>query len=164
MQEQETKVKIVRPQTGLTRRLVSSLITFKATAADTNGIYSLFEIYTPPGEGMPPHLQRYDDEAFWVLEGTYRFLFGEQELDLGVGGYAFAPRGTVHGFINLGNSTARMLSFVTPGGIHERFFAEAGTTAAESRTELASPDPADWPRIVKIAQKYGIEMLLPWSA
>jgi quercetin dioxygenase-like cupin family protein len=161
MQEQEAKVKIVRPQTGLTRRLVNSLITFKATAADTNGIYSLFVVYTPPGEGMLPHLQRYDDEAFWVLEGTYRFLFGDQELDLGVGGYAFAPRGTVHGFSNSGDSSARMLSLVTPGGIHERFFAEAGTAADESGTLPAPPDPAEWQRIIKIAQKYGIEMLLP---
>jgi len=164
MQEQETKVKIVSPQTGLTRRLMNSLITFKATAADTNGIYSLFEINTPPEEGMLPHLQRYDDEAFWVLEGTYRFLFGDQELDLGVGGYALAPRGTVHGFSNSGDSTARMLSLVTPGGIHERFFAEAGTTVAESGTALAPYDPAEWQRIIKIAQKYGIEMLLPKRA
>jgi mannose-6-phosphate isomerase-like protein (cupin superfamily) len=163
MQDQETKVKIVGPQTGLTRQLLNSLITFKATAADTNGIYALFEIDTPPGEGMLPHLQQYDDETFWVLEGTYRFLVGDQELDLGVGGYAFVPRGMVHGFLNSGRSTARMLSFITPGGIHERFFTEAGKPAAESRSILAPPDPADLPRIAKIAQKYGIEMLLPPS-
>ena len=163
MQEQETKVTIVRPRTGLTRRLLNSLITFKATAADTNGLYSLFEIMIPPGEGMLPHVQQYDDEAFWVLEGTYRFLFGQQEVDLGVGGYAFVPRGTVHGFINSGGSSSRMLSLVTPGGIHERFFAEAGSDVDESRTLPSKPDAAGWPRIIKIAQKYGIEMLLPSS-
>lgn len=161
MRDQGKRVKIVRPQAGVTRRLVNSLITFKATAADTNGIYSLFEIFTPPGEGMLPHLQRYDDEAFWVLEGKYRFLFGEQALDLGIGGYAFVPRGTLHAFINIGDTAARMLSLVTPGGIHERFFAEAGETVAESENVPGSPDRPDLPRIIKIAQNYGIELLPP---
>lgn len=164
MQEQETQVKIVRPRTGLKRRLVNNLITFKAVAADTQGIYSLFEISTPSSEGMLPHLQWYDDETFWVLEGTYRFLFGAQMLDLGAGGYAYVPRGTVHSFTNRGNSTARMLSLLTPGGIHERFFAEAGKPAVQAWRVPSPHDQAELSRIIKIARKYGIEMLLPASA
>lgn len=164
MQEQKTKVKIVSPDKGLTRRLMNCLIIFKATAADTNGLYSLFEIYAPPGEGMLPHLQRYEDEAFWVLQGTFSFLFAEQELVLGAGGYAFVPRGTLHGFSNSGRSTARMLSLVTPGGIHERFFAEVDKSAADSPTALSQFEPADLPRIIRIAEKYGIEILLPAGA
>ena len=164
MQERQTKVNILLPQSGLTRRLLNNLITFKATAADTNGIYALFEIDTPPGEGMPPHLQQYDDETFWVLQGTISFLVGDREWDLGAGAYAFVPRGTRHGFRNSGRTNARMLTFVTPGGIQERFYTEAGKPAAASQSALAPADPADLPRIVKIAQKYGIEMLLPPGA
>ncbi len=164
MQEHQTQVKIVRPQIGLTRRFMNNLITFKAVSADTHGIYSLFEISTPSSEGMLPHLQWYDDETFWVLEGTYSFLFGVQALELGAGGYAFVPRGTVHSFINSGSSTARMLSLFTPGGIHERFYVEAGKPAVHPWRVLVPPDPTDLPRIIKIARKYGIEMHLPASA
>jgi mannose-6-phosphate isomerase-like protein (cupin superfamily) len=164
MQEQETQVKIVRPQTGLMRRLANNLITFKATAADTFGIYSLFEISTPSRDGMLPHLHWYEDETFWVLEGRYRFLFGVEALDLGVGGYVFVPRGILHSFTNHGSSTARMLSLVTPGGIHERFFAEAGKPAVDSGAVLKPPAPSELARIIKIARKYGIEMLQPPNA
>jgi mannose-6-phosphate isomerase-like protein (cupin superfamily) len=164
MQEQETQVKIVRPQTGLVRRFANNLITFKATAANTYGIYSLFEISTSPRDGMLPHLHWYEDETFWVLEGTYRFLFGVEALDLGVGGYVFVPRGILHSFTNNGSSTARMLSLVTPGGIHERFFAEAGKPAVDPGEGLKPPDPTELARIIKIARKYGIEMLQPPNA
>jgi mannose-6-phosphate isomerase-like protein (cupin superfamily) len=164
MQEQETQVKIVMPYTGLMRWLANNLITFKATAENTHGIYSLFEISTPSRDGMLPHLHWYEDETFWVLEGTYRFLFDMEALDLGVGGYIFVPRGILHSFTNNGRSTARMLSFVTPGGIHERFFAEAGKPAVESGGLLTPPDPSDLARIIKIARKYGIEMHQPPNA
>lgn len=161
MQDHETRVTIVQPQAGRTRQFLNSLVTFKATAADTNGLYSLFEIFVPPGEGMPAHVQHYDDEAFWVLEGTCKFLLGERELQLDVGAYAFVPRGTVHGYANSGSTTARMLSLITPGGIHERFFSEAGVAIDESPPRLPAHDATRWLRIVKIAQKYGIEMLSP---
>lgn len=132
-------------------RVITDLVTTKATASDTSEAYSLFELETPTSGGFPPHVQRYDDEAFYILDGTYAFLIGEEEIELHPGGYAFAPRGTVHGFVNVGSSTARMLVLVTPGGIQESFFQEVGDSADRPAWE---PDMA---KVLAVAPKYGID-------
>ena len=140
---------------GKTLRVISDLVTWKASAAETGGAYSLFETCTPPQGGTPPHLQSYEDEAFFVLSGTYAFQVGDDVAELGPGGYAFVPRDTVHAYTNSGEVDARMLILVTPGGIHENFFAEVGTPIDE---------PAGAPNIpwmLAVAAKYGIQILPP---
>ena len=147
----------VAPGGGETVRVITDLITTKALAADTGGAYSLFETVTQPGQGSPPHFQRREEETFYILAGTYTFLLGERTIELAAGGYAFAPRGTVHAFTNTGDTPARMLILVTPGGIHENFFAELGESPD-------APPPAGGPdvgRIVAVGAKYDVEILPP---
>ena len=147
---------IVMAQTGRTYRVGHDLVTFKTVAADTNGAYALFEICTGPGGGMPPHRLRYTDAAFWVLEGVYCFLLDTREVHLGAGDYARVPRGRVHGYTTSGATPARMLLLVTPGGIHERFFADAGEVL---ETGVALTRPPDIARLARVAPNYGIEVL-----
>ncbi len=153
--------KIVLIDEGPTYQVLDDIVRFKTVAADTNGAYAMFEIQTPPSKGTPPHRQRYDDEAFWVLEGTYTFLLGSQQVTLNEGGYVFAPRGTVHAYTNSGESAARMLVLLTPGGIHERFFAEVGAQLNNRQGPPRLPTSA---RLSKIARTYGIEILEPGEA
>jgi quercetin dioxygenase-like cupin family protein len=152
------------PQTsatpGQTVHLLGTLITFKATAAETEGMFSLVDTTTAPGQGTPPHLQRDDAEAFYVLEGEYEFILGEQTLTRGPGSFIFVPRGTPHGFRNAGAATARMLIINLPGGLHENFFAEAGEPVASVST-FPAMTPPDVPKIVAAGARYGIEMLPP---
>ena len=53
------------------------------------------------------HIDHRDDEAFFVLEGTYSCLLGDQTLECGPGESFFAPRGTPHAFKNVGDTQAR---------------------------------------------------------
>jgi mannose-6-phosphate isomerase-like protein (cupin superfamily) len=136
-------------------RVITDLVTIRATAADTGDAYLLFEAETPPAGGCPPHVQRYEDEAFYVLHGRYAFLIGDEQAELGPGAFVFVPRGTVHAFTNVGPGPARMLVLATPGGIQEQFLDEVG-------------DPADRPEwqpnlahVLAVAPKYGIEFLTP---
>jgi uncharacterized cupin superfamily protein len=108
---------------------------------------------TPPSGGCPPHRQRYEDEALYVLEGRYTLLLGDEELDAGPGSFVFIPRGTVHGFVNAGSEPARMLVLVTPGGIQETFFADVGDDIGRPAWE---PDMA---RVLAVAPKYGVEFM-----
>jgi quercetin dioxygenase-like cupin family protein len=156
MLEQAFRTKTVSARQGTTYQVVNDLVTFKAVAADTNGAYALFETRMPPGQGIPLHRQRYEDEAFWVLEGVYTVTLDNQELTLEAGAYAFVPRGTVHAYHNSGAMPARMLILINPGGIHERFFAEVGALVGDSATPL---DPPDFSRLLAVAPTYGIEML-----
>ena len=140
---------------GKTVQVLSDQVTFKALAEDTGGVYSLFETVTIPGGGTPPHSQRYEEESFYVLEGHYTFRVGDRTVELGPGGYAFVPRETVHAFMNTGEAPARMLILVTPGGIHEQFFAEMG------RLAISGGDAPSVEQIVALATRYGIEILPP---
>ena len=142
---------------GQALRVISDVVTFKARAAETGGAYTLCETRTLPGGGTPPHYQRHEEESFYVLEGMYAFQVGDDVVRMGPGGYAFAPRGTVHAYTNVGDTPARMLILITPGGIHERFFAEVGTPAD-------APAPSgrpDMDKLLAAAEMYGIEILPP---
>ncbi len=159
MIDQPFEPQVVRTREGPIYRVGGDLVTFKAVAADTNGAYALFETSTAPGGGMPPHRQRYDDEGLWVSEGRYTVRLDNRDVTLVAGDYVHVPRGVVHGYTNSGNRRARMLILLTPGGIHERFFAEIGERV-EDWNALPPGGSLDLTQLRPVAQKYGIEILL----
>jgi mannose-6-phosphate isomerase-like protein (cupin superfamily) len=144
------------PDAGLTLDVLGVEITFKVTASATNGAYSLFEARTPPQGGSPPHYQRHEEESFYVLEGEYTFLMGEQTITLGPGESVTVPREMVHNFTNTGNTPARMLIITSPGGIHEQFFRDVGHP-----TDAPPAGPPDLVQVVKTAEQHGIIILPP---
>ena len=145
----------LKPGDGRQRRVITDLVTIKAGSADTGGSYTLVETETPPGGGCPPHSQRHENASYYVLAGRYTFLVGEELIELGPGGYVFAPRGTVHAFANVGAAPARMLVLLTPGGIHEQFIDDAGDHGPRPQWE------PDMERVLAVAPKYGIEFSIP---
>ncbi len=60
-----------------------------------------------------------------------------------------------HAFTNIGSEPARMLVLITPGGIHDQFFAEVGDHAARH------PWQPDIDKVLAVAPKYGIEFSSP---
>ncbi len=153
--------KVISSHDGPTYRVGGQLVTCIARASDTNGVYSLFEVGTAPGHGMPPQRQRYEDAACWVLEGVYTLLLDTQVVTLDAGDYAFVPRGTLYGYTNRGAAPARMLILITPGGIHERFFTAVGERVDDQPARPTPGGAPDLQRLISIAQKYGIEILPP---
>ncbi len=151
--------KVVSTHDGPTYRVGGHLVTCIARAADTNGVYSLFETHTAPGQGTRLYRQQYEDETFWVLEGVYTFALSDQQLTLTAGNYLYVPRRTLHGYTNSGSGPARMLVLATPGGIRERFFAEAGERTTDRGASALPGELPDFSRLLGIAQKYGIEIL-----
>jgi quercetin dioxygenase-like cupin family protein len=143
-----------------TVHLLGNLLTFRATAGTTDGAFSLVEAQTAPGQGSPPHLQRRDLEAFYVLEGTYEFTLGGTVETHGPGGFVLVPRDVPHHFRNPTDQPARMLIINVPGGLHEGFFRDAGDAVEDAATfpPMAAPDV---PRLMGIAAGYGIEILPP---
>ena len=137
-------------------RVVNDTVIFVATGEQTGGAFSLFDNYTPPGAGIPPHFHTREDEAFWVIEGTFRFWVDGEDVDLGPGGFVFLPRNTPHGFTNIGDETGRMLIQTTPGGF-DIFFSEVGEPIVEGE----EPGPPDIERVIAISARHGIEFLPP---
>jgi uncharacterized cupin superfamily protein len=136
-------------------RVIQDIVSFKVRSETTNGAYALFETVTPVNAGSPPHRHALEDESFYVLEGEYTFLAGEEVVVLGAGGSIFVPRGMVHAFSNKGDVPARMLIINSPGYLHEGFFSELGEPLD------SIPGPPDVARIIAVAEKYQIEIMPP---
>ena len=142
--------------------VLGELLTYKVPSQRTGGAYSLFEVTTQPGAGPPPHVQHREDEAFYVIEGEYEFLIGEETLRVGAGSLLYVPKGTLHTHKNVGEGVGRMLVTQTPGGLYEHFFEKVGKKAVDG--EVRPPvfeDHSDMRRIMEVAAEHGIEIPPP---
>jgi mannose-6-phosphate isomerase-like protein (cupin superfamily) len=142
-----------RPGDGKTFQLGRITLTFKVSAAETDGAYTLCEAVEPPGAAAGLHRHPTYDEIHIICEGHYECRLGDAALMLGPGEMMFAPRGAPHSVKSIGPETGRELIISSPGGVFDAFIAEVTGT-----TTVAAQDgpPADFKAI---AGKYGIEFL-----
>ena len=133
-------------------------LTHKIPSQKTGGAYALFEVTTPPGAGLPPHIQHREDEAFYVLGGEYEFLLEGSALRVGSHSLVYVPKGTMHAHKNIGEGVAKMLVTQTPGGLYESFFEEVGKPATGDAGALHFEEHLDVAGIRAIAAEYGIEI------
>jgi hypothetical protein len=65
--------RVISPGSGAKLPLVGTLT---ASAADTGGAFEAIEYVGPATP--PPHVHREHDEAFYILDGPFRFLLGNE--------------------------------------------------------------------------------------
>jgi quercetin dioxygenase-like cupin family protein len=134
-----------------------TLATFKASAQQTGGQYSLVEQVAPRGVATPLHVQLEDHESFYVLEGELTFYFGDgQPIPAAAGSFVHIPKGMPHAF-QVDSETARFLDLTTPQ--HEYFMRAAGEPA-QGRV-LPPAGPPDMEKVNAAAKEYGVELLGP---
>src|SRR5215204_3992827 len=142
--------------------LWGELLTYKIPSQHTGGAYALFEVTTQPGSGPPPHVQHREDESFYVLEGDYEFLSGEESLRVGAGSLLYIPKGTLHSHKYVDDGVGRMLVTQTPGGLYERFFEKVKKAVdGTDHWPLVFEGQPDVGGIVKVAAEHGIEIPVP---
>lgn len=112
---------VLPPDAGEVIHVVGERIRILADSAGTGGRFFVFEEVTPVGKGPPLHRHGRDDELFFVLDGRVRFHVDGRESTVGPGGFAFAPRGSVHSFVNVGDAPSRMVITCSPGGLEGPF-------------------------------------------
>ena len=135
--------------------IVGDTMTLKATAAGSGGSLMLLENLTAPGGGPPPHVHTREDEFWYVLDGTFEIRIGDEVHTVGPGGFAYAPRGTVHNFRNVAETPSRVLVGFAPGGM-DGFFRESGRPATDDGP--APPvDDDEIARTMAAAPMYGVE-------
>ena len=71
--------------------------------------FALVEYTTRPGEEPADHTHPTEDEAYYVLEGVLVFRCGEDQFEVGAGGFVFLPRGIEHGYRITGETAVRLL-------------------------------------------------------
>ncbi|WP_027580720.1 cupin domain-containing protein [Bradyrhizobium sp. Ai1a-2] len=83
--------------------------------------FTILDMTIKPGAGAPAHISATEDKLFIVIEGQLKYLIGDRTAVAGPGARVQVPRGTVHGFTNVGDADARHILVSTPRR-HEEFF------------------------------------------
>jgi quercetin dioxygenase-like cupin family protein len=137
-----------------------SLMTFLATAEDTQGSFALIEAVSRKGNAPPPHIHHREEETFYVLEGELTVMVGNCTIKATAGTMVVVPRHTVHSFA-IDSEQVRTLILSTPAGL-ERWFKEFSVPAKA----MTLPPPAEIPyskiqEMLAAAPKFGIEFVMP---
>ena len=138
--------------------VLGDLYTFKATGKQTSNAFTVIDQVIQPLGGPPPHIHHREDEAFYVLEGKFSFMSGNEERVLETGGFAYIPKGTMHTFKNVGQQPGRLLVTITPAGLEEFFYA-IGTPLTDAAAPPA-PDPALPEKLLRLAKQHNMEVVL----
>lgn len=146
-----------------TVHFLGNLLTFRASAGDTDGTFSVAECLSAPGAGAPMHHQR-DSEAFLVMEGEVEFVLNGEARRCGIGDFIYLRPGDVHAFRNTGSSVARMIIINLPAGPHEDFFRAVGDPVEAETETFPEIAPPDMPRILSAGERCGIHILPPQGA
>ena len=149
-----------KPTEGRTIAVVGDVYRFLATGDNTHGTYAMWEAIVPPGGGPPPHVHSREEEGFYILEGEITVQAGDKRIVATAGMFVNMPIGLPHSFKNESSKPAKMLIMVAPAGLENMFF-EVGVPLAEGSTTALPPTQEEIDKLLKIAPKYGIEILLP---
>ena len=148
------------PGQGRTIAVVGDVYRFLATGEDTNGKYAMWEAIVPPGGGPPPHVHSREEEGFYILEGEITLTVNGERIVATAGTFANMPVGTPHSFKNESDRPAKMLLSVAPAGLEQMFF-EVGVPLAAGATTALPPTKEEIEKMLTVAPKYGIEIMLP---
>ncbi len=87
------------------------------------GHFSIMEGEVRPRELLAFHTHTHEDQHMYIIEGELHFEVGGKDgirFTAGAGDHVLKPRGSSHGFWNLGDTVARYIETSTEGGF-ERF-------------------------------------------
>jgi mannose-6-phosphate isomerase-like protein (cupin superfamily) len=121
-------------------------ITFRRTAAETNGELVTIDLELPRGRGVPGglHIHPLQEERFEIVNGTMRFRMGRKRIVAGPGEVVVVPPGMPHDFANAGDEDALVRVDVRPALKMEQLFETAVSLAEQGRTMLGGiPKPLD---------------------
>jgi mannose-6-phosphate isomerase-like protein (cupin superfamily) len=141
-------IRLVGPADGETlREPDGSQDRFIVPAEASGGGFALVEhLLAPRRLAAPLHRHSREDEYSYVLEGRVGAILGGEEVVAEAGSLLFKPRNQWHTFWNAGDTPARILEIISPGGF-EQAFRDIAAVDGE-------PDPE---AIAEIAARYGVD-------
>ena len=142
-------------------RVFGEVVTRRIASEQTGGAYTLSETVVRPGRSVPPHVHHREDECFYILDGAFEFTIEGRRRRSGTGSLLYLAKGTLHTYVNVGETTGAMLVWQTPGGVCERFCADVGEEPDGDGASLSEHDVLEVARIAETAARYGIEIVLP---
>ena len=138
-------------------------VTFLVTGAESGGGCFIVEGLASPGGGPPPHIHHFEDESFYVLEGSATFQAGGQTIHAKPGDFIHIPRGTIHSLTNEGTVPGRVLVTMSPAGPTglQQFFEESFTPTTDRTAPLPPITEELMKRMMAAAARNGMEWVKP---
>lgn len=100
----------------------SNVLDVKISGSDTDGDLAIFEQTSlSKGKGTPLHIHHFQDEIFYVIEGSYYFQVGDEKFSLTKGESIFLPRKVPHAWTQV-SELGKMTVTMQPTGKLENFF------------------------------------------
>jgi quercetin dioxygenase-like cupin family protein len=140
---------------------IDNLVHVHIDGDTSGGAFALLEMCGPRGDMPPLHVHERDDETFYVIDGELSLFVGAQQLILGAGQAALAPRAVPHAY-RVESEEARWLLITTPAGL-DSFVREVAEPAPADELPPAGR-PQDPAVLAQAAAKVGIEILGPPGA
>ena len=73
-------------------------MTIKVLTTETDGVYTIIHFVHPPNVGPELHIHPKNPESFHIINGNYKFLIGNTNLDAVAGDTVIVPKGIPHKF------------------------------------------------------------------
>lgn len=131
----------------------------RATADQTDGRFTVFELRIPKGFAAPLHSHANEDEFFLVLSGEVRLQHGDDVVEGVPGSLAYSPRGTGHSF-HVDSDEARLMLFFGPSGV-EGFFRSVATPARSLTLPPADEPVPDREKLMEVMTSFNQTVLGP---
>jgi|SRR5689334_20227229 len=141
--------KVVSSNEGTAFNILGHVVTVKLHNWDGNGNY-VFELISPPGSGIPPHVHKNEDEIVYILEGQLEAMIGGEVFQVNPGDCLNFVRNVPHGYTNKGKINTKTFWCISPGRGFEEFFNEVSQFP---------PGPPDMEKLNLLSEKYGIKNL-----
>ncbi|MGH3588348.1 MAG: cupin domain-containing protein [Pseudonocardia sp.] len=146
------------PGAGEALWMFDSLDTIKASAGQTGGVFTLVEFREFAGSAVPVHVNERSDTGFYVLEGEFDIVVGDDRMRTTPGSWLFVPRGTPHGW-RCRSADGRALYLSVPGG-RDAFYREVGE-AVPAGSPLPLRQVPDVEALAATAARHGIRIVGP---
>ena len=144
---------VIRAGEGTSHNVFGHTLNFKTTTEELGGGGLVWELLSPPGTMVPPHVHTVEDEFIYVAEGELEVLVGDTKYTAAVGDLIKMPKNVPHGIWQKGDKTTRTLWVVVPAHKMESLLSSLGKLPPNQ-----PPDPA---QVGQIFAEHDLELLPP---
>lgn len=143
---------LARANEGQAHNVFGHTVVFKHSTEELGGNAFIWEIVSPVGTMVPPHVHTVEDEFIYVQDGELEVMIGGQIYRACAGALLKMPKHVPHGIQQVGDKPTRSLWIVTPAGKMDQLFAALGALP---------PGPPDPAVVGRIFAEHDIELLPP---
>jgi mannose-6-phosphate isomerase-like protein (cupin superfamily) len=137
------------------RRVNGEATTIKVGRVGTAGAYAVRENTAAPRyAGVPLHIHRDAEEAFYVLSGRLAVMAGDRRVTAEPGAFVLIPRGQVHSLANPGDEPVRWLTLISPAARSEWIEAE------DELLQVSGGEP-DAAALAAVHERFGLQIVGP---